>query len=202
MSARRPLSVLALLLLASCTYYSAVSPGPTAIKGMMTVQPGLTWAKVDRATPDNVIFSNGGQVETWTIDGETLDSLVFFAGVADGAPLVELPSANGAPLSPFHSTMTANDVMDLFETMVTRVTGSAVARTRDLRPAKLGNADGFRFEIDYALKDDVDRTLSAVGAIRNGKLYLIAFQGSRLYHYQKYLPEFEKIVASATFSQS
>jgi hypothetical protein len=202
MSALRRLSLLTLILLAGCSYYSAVSPGRTPIKGTMTVQPGLTWAKVDRPTPDNVIFSENGQVETWTIDGETLDSVVFFAGVADGAPLMELPSDKGAPLSPFHSAMTANDVMDLFDTMVTRVTGSAVARTRDLRPAKLGDADGFRFEIDYALKDDVDRTLSAVGAVRNGKLYLIAFQGSRLYHYQKYLPEFEKIVASATFSQS
>lgn len=202
MSVLRRMFPLALVLLASCAYYSAVPAGRTPVKGVMTVQPGVAWAKVNRQAPDSVIFATTGPVETWTIDGETLDSLVFFAGIADGAPLMELPSEKGAPLSPFRSTMTASDVMDLFETMVTRVTGTAVARTRDLRPAKLGDADGFRFEIDYTLKDDLDRTLSAVGAIKEGKLYLIAFQGSRLYHYPKYLPEFEKIVDSATFSPS
>ena len=202
MIASRLVALLALLFLASCTYYSAVSPGSTPIGGAMTVQSGLTWAKVNKPAPDNVIFSNVGYVETWTIDGEPLESLVFFAGVPDGVPLVDLPENKGAPLSPFHGSMTPSEVMELFETMVTRVTGSAVARSRDLRPAKLGSADGFRFEIDYALKDDVDRTLSAVGTIRNGRLYLVALQGTKLYHYQKYLPEFEKIVASASFSQS
>jgi len=98
--------------------------------------------------------------------------------------------------------MTPSDVMELFDALLAKVTGTAVARSRDLRPAKLGGIDGFRFDIDYTLKDDVDRTLSAVGTIVDRKLYLIAFQGDKLYHYQRYLPEFEKIIASATLSHS
>jgi hypothetical protein len=168
----------------------------------LTVQPETTWARVQRPTPDNLIFASSGQVETWTIDGEPLDSIIFFSGIADGQPLITLAQEKGAPLSPFRSAMTPNDVMELFDAMLAKVTGTAVARSRDLRPAKLAGVDGFRFDIDYTLKDDVDRTLSAAGTIVDGKLYLIAFQGDKLYHYQRYLPEFEKIIASATLSHS
>jgi hypothetical protein len=120
----------------------------------------------------------------------------------DGQPLITLAPQTGFQLSPFRSAMTPSEVMDLFEAMLTRLTATAVAQTRGLRPAKLGDVDGFRFEIDYTLKDDVDRTLSAVGAVQDGKLYLIAFQGDKLYHYQKYLPEFEKIVGTAVLAHS
>ena len=144
----------------------------------------------------------GGQVETWTIDGEPLDSIIFFAGIADGQPLIVLAQDKGTPLAPFRTAMTPNDIMELFEAMLTRITGTAIARSRDLRPAKLGSADGFRFEIDYTPKNEVDHTLSAVGAVADGKLHLIAFQADKLYHYQKYLPEFEQIVTSANLLRS
>ena len=202
MKAVRIATIGSVLVLAACAYYTAVPPGRVTVKGGLTVQSGTTWARVDRPTPDNVIFAASGQVETWTIDGEPLDSIIFFAGIADGQPLIVLAQEKGAPLAPFRSVMTPNDVMELFEAMLTKVTGTAIARSRDLRPAKLGNADGFRFEVDYTPKNEVDHTLSAVGAVAGGKLYLIAFQADKLYHYQKYLPEFEQIVASASLSRS
>lgn len=187
--------------LAACAAYTRVEPGRVDIKGTLTVQAGTAWSKVNRATRDSVLFAESGEDETWTIDGEPLESLVFFAGIRDGQPLMVLPSEKGS-LAPFNAKMSPNDVMDLFEAMMTKVTGSVVAQSRNLRPAQLGKMPGFRFEVDYTMKDDVDRTLSAATAIKDGKLYLIAFQGTRLYHYKKYLPEFERIVASAALSHS
>ena len=187
--------------LAACATYTQVDPGRVAVKGTLTVQAGTAWSKVNRATSDSVLFADSGEDETWTIDGEPLESLMFFAGIRDGQPLMTLPSEMG-PLAAFNAKMSPNDVMDLFEAMLTKVTGAAVAQSRNLRPAQLGNMPGFRFEVEYTMKDDVDRTLSATAAIKDGKLYLIAFQGTRLYHYKKYLPEFERIVASAALSHS
>jgi hypothetical protein len=187
--------------LAACATYTRVDPGRVAVKGALTVQAGTAWAKVNRATSDSVLFADSGEDETWTIDGEPLESLMFFAGIRDGQPLMILPSEKG-PLAPFNAKMSPNDVMDLFEAMLTKVTGSVVAQSHNLRPARVGNMPGFRFEVDYTMKDDVDRTLSAAGAVKDGKLYVIAFQGTRLYHYKKYLPEFENIVASAAVAHS
>jgi len=101
---------------------------------------------------------------------------------------------------PFRSGMTPNEIMDLFTGTFATATGSAVVQARDLRPATFGGTAGFRFEVSYTLKDDVDRELSAVGTVRDGKLYLIAFQGTKLYHYGKYLPEFEQIISTARLS--
>jgi hypothetical protein len=35
--------------------------------------------------------------------------------------------------------------------------------------------------------------------VRGGKLSLLWFQGAKLHYYDRYLPEFERIVASARF---
>jgi hypothetical protein len=187
------------VLLAACAHYSLVDPGPngTLVKTGLDVYPHMRWSKVAMGpNPDSLFYDTSGRLETWTIDGEKLDSLMFFAAVPDGQPLLTL-AASGSSLPPFRSQMTPNEIMDLFTSSFSTATGSAVIQSRDLRPAKLGNVDGFRFEVDFTLKDDVDRELSAVGTVKDGKLYLIAFQGTKLYHYGKYLPDFEQIVATA-----
>lgn len=195
----RRLATALVLMLAGCSAYSTVEPATMQIKNAFTVTPHIRWAKVSQRTPDAVFIDQSGRTETWTIDGEKLDSITFFAGITDGATLLT-PPGNKNHLAPFRSNMSASEIMDLFEAAFTSATRSAVARSHDLRPATLAGYEGFRFEISYALKDDVDRELSVVGAVRDGKLYLIAFQGTKLYHYGKYLPEFEQIVASARIS--
>jgi len=189
------------LLLAGCAHYAAVDPGPNGmpVKSTLEVYPHLRWAKVTMATPDALFADQSGRVETWTIDGERLDSIMFFTSIGDNQPLLTL-SADKGSLPPFRSGMTPNEIMDLFTGTFATATGSAVVQARDLRPATFGGTAGFRFEVSYTLKDDVDRELSAVGTVRDGKLYLIAFQGTKLYHYGKYLPEFEQIISTARLS--
>lgn len=187
------------LALSACAHYTLVDPGPNGvpIKTGLEVYPHMRWSKV-AMTPniDGLFNDNSGRTEIWTVDGEHLDSLMFFAAVPDGQPLLMLAGNSGTP-PPFRSQMTPNEIMDLFTSTFSTATNSAVMQSRDLRPAKFGNADGFRFEVDFTLKDDVDRELSAVGTVKDGRLYLVAFQGTKLYHYGKYLPDFEQIVATA-----
>jgi len=141
-------------------------------------------------------------VETWTVDGQTLDAIMFVAGIPDGEPIMRVAAVKSEELPRFRSAMTPNDIMDLFEATFQRSSKTAVVSTRNLRPVKLGDVDGFRFELSFSPKDDVDRDLSAVGAVRGGKLYIIAYHGTRLYHFNKYLPEFERILGSVRFAAS
>ncbi|HUN46716.1 MAG TPA: hypothetical protein VMU85_09355 [Stellaceae bacterium] len=191
--------VAASLALAACGNYSLVSPSRQSVQGRVTVETGIAWNKVNQRTSESTIYSTTGPVETWTVDGEKLDSLVIFAGVADGAPLLTLADKTKS-IGVFRGSMSASEVMELVDASLVTAASTAATKTRDLRPAKVGGVDGFRFEIDYALHDDIDRVLSAAGAIHNGKLYLILFQGTSVYYYSKYLPEYERIVASASFS--
>jgi hypothetical protein len=184
------------LALAGCMHYTAVEPGRRTVQGGLSVEPGIRWAKSNLQSGDGV-FSAGTSAETWTQDGAGIDRLTLIAGVRDGQPILKVDGADAEKLPPFRSAMTANEVMELFEAALSKQSKTAVAGGRNLRPAKLGDADGFRFELSYTPKDDVDRELVATGAVKDGKLYLIVFQGDRIYHFQRYLPEYEKIVGSA-----
>ena len=65
---------------------------------------------------------------------------------------------------------------------------------------KIGGVDGFRFEVNFVQKDEVDHEGTVIGAIKDDRLYLIFFEGDRLYHYGKYLPTIEAMARTAQFS--
>jgi hypothetical protein len=182
-------AVLFTLLCAACTQYSLVGPGRTTVEGM-TLEPGIAW---NRATG----LTTGPGTETWTMDGPLLDSLIILAAVPDGKPLALLRGASTDKLAPFRKTMTANEVMDLFEASFSAESKTTVLESRNLRPVSFGGTEGFRFEASYTGANEVESEMAIAGAISGGKLYLLVYRGARLHYFPKYLPDFERIVASA-----
>jgi len=185
----RRFAVLLALLCPACARYSLIGPGRTAVEGL-ALDPGIAWNRASGMT-------TGPGTETWTIDGPLLDSLIILAAVPDGKPLALLRGAPTDKLAPFRKTMTANEVMDLFEATFAAETKTTVLQTRNLRPISLGGVEGFRFEASYTGTDEVEREMAIAGAVSSGKLYLIVYRGARMYYFPKYLPDFERIVASA-----
>ena len=53
--------------------YRLVEPGVRSMDGVYTVKPRLSWSRTD-----------GGKIETWTIDGFSLEQLRFFKGIGEG----------------------------------------------------------------------------------------------------------------------
>ena len=86
----RLLCAVAILLLAACAPYSLVKPERQTVGGVISVQPGMAWNKV-------TMHNYQGHVELWTLDGQVLNTLVFFTGVPDGQPLFTVRAA-GAPI--------------------------------------------------------------------------------------------------------
>jgi hypothetical protein len=159
----------------------------------------VKWSKASRST-----FGNPTRTEVWTADGESLDMVAIFCGVRDGEAIftARATATDGTTKEQqeepfkFQSAMTANEVMDLFESGLGKVTQSSIVRAHDLRPEKVSGFDGFRFEISFVQKDDVDREGTVIATIANDKLYLFFFEGTRLYHYSKYLPTVEAMFRS------
>jgi hypothetical protein len=197
--------LLPLLLASGCQNYSLVDGTRVSVKDGCSVEPQRKWNKATRST-----FGNSTRTEVWTADGEQLDMIAFFCGVRDGEPVFAARSTapDGTTREeqeqPFiyRKGMSANEIMDLFESGLGKVTQSAILRTRDLRPAKLGGLDGFRFEISFSQTDEVDREGTVIGASSGDRLYLIFFEGTRLYHYGKYLPAVEAMINTAQLPQS
>jgi hypothetical protein len=191
----RFVAVLALaLLVAGCTQYSLVQPQRVTVKDALTVEPDIAWNKVNQQN-----ISGSSQTEIWTADGPLLNSLTFFAGIEDGKPLFVRTAEQEKKdkLPEFRSSMSPTDIMELVESTVAKITQSSLTKTRDLRPEKFAGKDGFRFEMNYVGKDEVDREGTAVGVVHQGRLYLIFYDGDRLYHYGLRRAQAEHIIQTA-----
>ena len=70
------------------------------------------------------------------------------------------------------------------------------AQTIHLRPFKFGNHPGFRFELSFLSQEGLEYEGFVVGTIKDDKLYLICYTGTRQYYYPKYKESVEQIIAS------
>lgn len=200
---RRLLALGLMLVLTACAGYQLVEPKRVTVNDTLSVEPGMNWNRLYSETLPRTLA-------VWTADGQLLNELVFFVGVGEneplfppaGSPTATQPGAQPAatePMPVFRTAMSANEIAELFEASLVRSTKSSLASIKNLRPAEFGGVPGFRFDIDYVTRDDVERSGSVAGAVRNGKLFLIFFQGTRIYHYGRYKSEADRIVASARF---
>lgn len=172
-------------LLSACVGYTMIEPQRTRVGGAFSVEPQIAWNKLQ---------GGGGPAEVWTADGQTLQAIYFFAGIAEGGKLYSEPP--NVTLPAFRSGMTAPEVAELVEASVSRIAEGA-ATSRGLRPARFGGLPGFRFEMTILSKDEIEREAAVVGAIKDGKLMLIMMVGAQVHYFPKYLPYFDKLVESA-----
>jgi hypothetical protein len=93
--------------------------------------------------------------------------------------------------------MTAPEITAMLESLY-RVKGAAVdLKTLSLQPRPFLGANGFQWDYEHLDSDELWRRGRAVGAVIDGKLYLILFDAARSHYYNALLPDFEAIVASA-----
>lgn len=192
----RFLAVIALaLLVGACTQYALVSPQQrVTVKDALSVEPDIAWNKIN--TQD---ITGRNQTETWTADGPLLNTLTFFAGIEDGRPLFVQTAEQEKKdkLPEFRKTMTSTEIMELVEATHAKRASAALTKTRNLRPEKFAGKDGFRFEMTFVGKDEVERDITAIGTVHNGRLYLIEYQGTHVYHYELRRAQAERIMQTA-----
>jgi hypothetical protein len=191
----RPYFVAAVLAVAGCTPFVLVQPERQTVGGVISVQPGIKWNKITTS-------GYRGNVEAWTLDGPTLNTLLFFTGVPDGEPLFTraagaAETAQQEKPAVFRSTMNPVEVQELLEATMARYFQTTISEARNLKPVPVANGQGFRLETRLVGRDEVERDGVFVGTIRNGKLYGAWFQGAKLHYFKRYLPEFDQMVASA-----
>ncbi|UCH49517.1 MAG: hypothetical protein JSU95_07000 [Betaproteobacteria bacterium] len=192
-----PLLVLALLL-AGCETTGSRSFGlieaqRQTIDNVISVEPGLTWNKVRSSK-----FT--GNIEVWTLDGPTLNTLMFFTGVPDGEPLfvrraVNQKSVEQPPV--FKSDMNPFEIQELLEATMARNFQTTIADSRGLRPQLIDQGRGFRFDTSLVGRDEVERHGVFVGTIQRNKLYGAWFQGAKHHYFYRYLGEYDRIIESA-----
>ena len=161
--------------------------------GGMSVAPPRPWNRHRR-----FLFSDVPDVEDWTLNGPLLDGISFISGMKSGRYLIRQSKTADQQVPKFRSDMTPPEIAAMLESLY-RVKGGAVDfRTLSLQPRPfLDASNGFQLDYEHLDDDELWRRGRAVGAVIDGKLYMILLDAAKSHYYDVTLPDFEAIVASA-----
>ena len=160
--------------------------------GTVAVTPPRDWNK-----QSTTLFDDISTVEDWTQNGPYLDTISFVTGMKDGKAVVRQRSREDRQVPKFRSNMTAPEVASMIEGLF-RVRGGTVDfKTTSLAPRMFLGANGFQYDFEHLDSDEVRRQGRAVGAIIDGRLYLVLLDATRSHYFGASLPDFEAIVRSA-----
>jgi hypothetical protein len=144
-----------------------------------------------------ILFSDVRDVEDWTLNGPLLDGISFVSGMNNNRELIRQRHTANQQVPRFRSDMTPPEITAMLESLY-RVKGGAVdLKTLSLQPRPFLGANGFQWDYEHLDSDELWRRGRAVGAVIDGKLYMILFDAARSHYYETMLPDFESIVASA-----
>ena len=196
---------LALLLLPACSgvggggsgfgisNYTLIRARETRVgTGSLRVTPPREWNR-----QRGQLFVDIREVEDWTQNGPLLDGISFVTGLKGGDTLVRQTRRDDRQVPKFRSGMTAPEITAMLESLF-RVRGGTIDfKTLGLAPRPFLGQAGFQFDYEHLDSDEVWRRGRAVGAVVDGRLYLILLDAARAHYYDATLPDFEAITASA-----
>jgi hypothetical protein len=144
-----------------------------------------------------ILFSDVRDVEDWTLNGPILDGISFVSGMNNNRELIRQRRTADQQVPRFRSDMTPPEITAMLESLY-RIKGGAVQlNTLSLQPRAFLGSNGFQWDYEHLDQDELWRRGRAVGAVIDGKLYLILMDAARSHYYEAELPDFEAIVASA-----
>ena len=160
--------------------------------GAMTVQSPRPW---NRQRSD--LFRDIREVEDWTLNGPYLDGMSFVSGLKSGRYLVYQRKSDEQQVPKFRSDMTPPEIAAMLESLF-RVRGGTIEfRTLGLQPRPFLGTTGFQLDYEHLDSDELWRKGRAVGAVIDGRLYLMLFDATRSHYYGNALPDFEVMATGA-----
>lgn len=174
--------------------YSLVRAVPRTVgNGSMAVTPPREWNRVSSLW----VIDDIRAVEDWTLNGPYLDSLSFVTGLRGGRYIIRQNRRDAQQVPKFRSDMTAPEIAAMLESFYRVRAGTVDFRTTALLPRQFMGYPGFQFDYDHLDSDEVWRRGRAVGAVVDGRLYLILLDGTRMHYFANALGDFEAVVNSA-----
>lgn len=163
--------------------------------GSMVVTPPREWNRKSTAW----VIDDVRQVEDWTLNGNTLDSMSFVSGLKGGRYIIRQNRRDAQQVPKFRSDMTAPEIAAMLESFYRVRAGTLEFTTTGLSPRTFMGYPGFQFDFDHLDSDEVWRRGRAVGAVIDTRLYLILLDGALSHYFAAALPDFEATANSARF---
>jgi hypothetical protein len=186
----RPILMLILAgVLAACVTVSKVETGEQTIGERMLVTLEGPWNQVNAP--------GSGPAQVWTMEGLPIDQLRVYSGIKNEDKVAPAaPSGSGRKDFVFRSSMQPDEIVALFEGMLTR--DGSQFKLAKLEPAAFGGDKGFRFEYSLVRRGD-NAQLSGVGfgTVSKGELFALLYHAPRLTFFPRHQSRVEQIARSA-----
>ena len=182
-----------LLILISCKpdkMYMLVEPGKVEINKIYSVSTNKNWSQF-QDHEYSFLF--------WTIDGYTLQRIVFFKPVEDGRSLFDHESwftKENEKRPIFDSKMNKFEIKEFFENCIIWSREFTNFETPNIKNYKFGDTEGVSFDINAQNELGLKYKGFAISGIKNKKLYLVYFIATEMEFYDKYKEEVKKIISS------
>lgn len=165
--------------------------GATSVaKGTLQVTPGEDWNR-NSARPVK-------QSEVWTLDGTSLNELYFVSDLPAGGTLLRDIDKKNRPLPKMNDAMQLADIPEFFESSWRIAHNTTLFEMGAVEPTRLGGKAAVKFAYQYAVQGEtLTRRGLAVGAVVNGRLYLINFTAPSIYYFDRDAPKAETVFATA-----
>jgi hypothetical protein len=163
--------------------------------GSMAVTPPREWNKVSSVWAIDDIRA----VEDWTLNGPILDSISFVTGLKGGRYIIRQNRRDAQQVPKFRSDMTAPEITAMLESFYRVRAGTVDLKTMSLKPRTLMGYPGFQWDYEHLDQDEVWRRGRTVGAVIDGRLYLVLLDATRMHYFAHAEPDFEAVVNSARF---
>ncbi|MDP1028459.1 hypothetical protein Q5H91_14650 [Sphingomonas sp. KR1UV-12] len=161
----------------------------TIADSLLTITPTRDWNRLG--------ISPGKKTEVWTLDGEELNDVTFFAGIEPGKPLIREVSKKRKPLPKFTRDTLLVDIPELLEGTYRASRNIATFTVSGARPDRFLDRDGIRFTFDYVDEDNLPRRGEGRASLVDGLLYMATFSAPRLYYHDRTLADFHALTDAA-----
>lgn len=155
----------------------------------LLVTPARDWNRLG--------ISAGKRTEIWTLDGEDLNDVTFFAGIEPEKPLVRETDRKHKPLPRFTKETLLAELPELLEGTYRASKGLATFTVSGAAPERFLGQEGIRFTFEYVDEDDLRRKGEARATIVKGLLYMATFTAPTLHYYDRTLTDFRALADSA-----
>ncbi len=185
--------IISFLIIWSCQQnrpYILVEPGKVEIEKIYSVSTNKKWSQFQES---------GYSFLFWTIDGYTLQRIVFFKPVEDGRSLFDHDSLftqenDKRPI--FKSNMNKFEIKEFFEDCIAWSREFTSFSTDSIKNYKIGDIDGISFDITAQNELGLNYKGFAVTGIKDNNLYIVYFIATEIEFYKKYKSEAKKIISS------
>lgn len=166
---------------------------PVAIAGSkLSVTPPRDWNLLS--------IRPGKKAETWTLDGERLNEITWYAGIDADEPLIRETSRKAKPLPRLKRSTLLAEIPELLETTYRTERQVADFQLTASAPDAFLGQPGIRFSYAYVDNDHLPRRGEARATLIGGRLFMATFDAPRQYFFDRSLLDFRALTDAATLS--